>query len=102
MRLLFEILTVALVIYGGWTSPFCDSVAKLVPWAGIPPSRVASLAAPAPDLREAGPNSGVLPPDRSISAAAPRDNSWMWQSTKLDRVSQEQKHGGASGGRHGH
>lgn len=80
MRPLVELLAVVLVVYAGWHQPFKDHAAALFPDAGIEPSRTAIIAQRATRVG-GGPN--FLQPSRATTL--PKDRSWMWEETSMDR-----------------
>lgn len=84
MRFLLEISVVVLVVVAGWRQPFRDHLSSLFPQLGIQPSRSAQLAQMPPPERGNVLHwgNGHVP---SQVGEPPRDNSWMWERSKLDR-----------------
>ena len=78
MRFLLPLLAIISLLVFGWNQPFRDHVRALVPSARIKPSRLAQLTERA--VQEEA--------RRLAPTPAPRDTTWMWKRTQLDRVPQ--------------
>jgi hypothetical protein len=75
MRFLIPLLAIMALLVFGWNQPFRDHVRALLPSAQIQPSRLAQLTE-----RAAQEEARRLAP-----TPAPRDTTWMWKRTQLDR-----------------
>jgi hypothetical protein len=82
-----KILILAVLVWLGWNRPYRDFVGSYFPSLGVTPSRLAILKSQQPQAAppaDAWTQGNAYAPGVA-AAPQPRDRSWMWDRTKLDR-----------------
>lgn len=83
MREVLALITFALLFWIGWDQSYRDHVTNVL--TGRPPSEKRAVPQPA-----ATPIETV---NVSTTSSSGRDNSWMWQKSKLDNPQTPARHG---------
>ena len=76
MRFLLPLLALVTLLVFGWNQPFRDHVRAVLPSAQIKPSRLAEVIERVEEEKKR----------LASPTPAPRDSSWMWKRTALDRA----------------